>query len=161
MTTITYKPIGIVHSPFKEPKNVPIQATASKGTRGTIEVNPEYAEGLTDLEGFSHVILLYHFNLVKGYSLMVKPFLDDALHGVFATRSPCRPNPIGVSIVRLTKIEGNVLHIQDIDIVDGTPLLDIKPHIPKFDYRRTRKIGWLSSNISKLATTKDDGRFCK
>jgi len=161
MSAVTYKPIGVVHSPFKEPKNVPIQAAASKGTKGTIEINPEYAEGLTDLEGFSHIILLYHFNLVKGYSLRVKPFLDDKLHGVFATRSPCRPNPIGISIVRLTKIEGTTLHIEDLDIVDGTPLLDIKPYVPKFDNRKPTKIGWFNSKISKLKTTKDDGRFCK
>jgi tRNA-Thr(GGU) m(6)t(6)A37 methyltransferase TsaA len=161
MSAITYRPIGVVHSPFKEPKNVPIQAAASKGTKGTIKVDPEYIEGLTDLEGFSHIILLYHFSLVKGYSLMVKPFLDDKLHGLFATRSPCRPNPIGISIVRLTKIEGNTLHIQDLDIIDGTPLLDIKPYVPKFDYRRTTKIGWFNNKINKLKTTKDDGRFCK
>jgi tRNA (adenine37-N6)-methyltransferase len=161
MSAITYRPIGVVHSPFKEPKNVPIQAAASKGTKGTIEVNPEYVEGLTDLEGFSHIILLYHFSLGKGYSLMIKPFLDDKLHGLFATRSPCRPNPIGISIVRLTKIEGNTLHIQDLDIVDGTPLLDIKPYVPKSDYRRTTKIGWFDTKIDKLKITKDDGRFCK
>jgi len=160
MKAITYKPIGVVHSPFKEPKNVPIQAVASKGTKGTIEVFPEYVEGLKDLDGFSHIILIYHFSLVNGYSLVMKPFLDDNLHGVFATRSPCRPNPIGLSIVRLTKIEKNILYIQDLDIVDGTPLLDIKPYIPKFDNRRTSKIGWLNNKIEKLSTTKDDGRFC-
>jgi len=161
MSTITYKPIGVVHSPFKEPKNVPIQATASKGTKGTIEISPEYAEGLTDLEGFSHIILLYHFSLVKSYLLMVKPFLDNRLHGVFATRSPCRPNSIGISIVRLTKVEGNILHIENLDIVDGTPLLDIKPYVPKFDNQKATKIGWFKSKISKLKTTKDDGRFCE
>ncbi len=154
MSAITYKPIGVVHSPFKEPKNVPIQAAASKDTKGTIEVNPEYVEGLKDLEGFSHIILLYHFSSVTGYSLTVKPFLDDKLRGVFATRSPSRPNPIGISIVRLTKIENNILHIQNLDIVDGTPLLDIKPYVPKFDCRRTTEIGWLKSKISKLAKTK-------
>jgi tRNA (adenine37-N6)-methyltransferase len=160
-TALTYKPIGVVHSPFKKPKNVPIQATASKGTTGTLEIYSEYAEGLKDLEGFSHIILLYHFHLVKGCSLMVKPFLDDALHGVFATRSPARPNPIGISIVQLARIDNNTLHIQDIDIVDGSPLIDIKPYVPDFDCRKTPKIGWFSSKISKLATTRDDGRFCK
>ena len=161
MNALTYKPIGIVYSPFKEPKNVPIQATASKGIKGTIEIYPEYAEGLKDLESFSHIILLYHFHLIKGCSLVVKPFLDDNLHGVFATRSPARPNPVGISIVRLTDIENNTLHIQDVDIIYGTPLLDIKPFVPKFDCRKTTKIGWFSSKICKLATTKDDGRFCK
>ena len=161
MNELTYNPIGVVHSPFKEPKNVPIQATASKGNEGTIEIYPRYVEGLKDLEGFSHIILLYHFHLVKSCSLMVKPFLDDKLHGVFATRSPARPNKIGISVVRLATIENNILHVQDVDIIDATPLLDIKPYIPKFDHRRTSKIGWFSGKISKLSTTKDDGRFCK
>ena len=150
-----------MHSPFKEPKNVPIQAAASEGTVGTIEIYPQYAEGLKDLEGFSHIILLYHFHLVKAGSLMVKPFLDDQLHGVFATRSPSRPNPIGISIVQLTSMDKNVLYIQDVDILDGTPLIDIKPYVPEFDCRETRKIGWFKGKIGKLAATKDDGRFCK
>jgi tRNA (adenine37-N6)-methyltransferase len=161
MSNITYKSIGIIHSTFKEPKNVPIQAVVSKGTKGTIEVNSEYTKGLVDLEGFSHIILLYHFNLVKGYSLMVKPFLDQNSHGVFATRAPSRPNPIGLSIVRLKKIQNNILHIEDLDIVDNTPLIDIKPYIPQIDNRKTRKIGWFSKKLSNLPTTKDDGRFCK
>jgi tRNA (adenine37-N6)-methyltransferase len=159
VNALTYKPIGVVHSPFKEPKNVPIQAAASDGAVGTIEVYPQYAEGLTDLEGFSHLILLYHFHRVNPGSLMVKPFLDDKLHGVFATRSPARPNPIGISIVQLNHIESNTLDIQDIDIIDGTPIIDIKPYVPEFDCRKTAKIGWFQDKISKLATTKDDGRF--
>ena len=162
MSVLTYKSIGVVHSPFKEPKNVPIQAVASKGTTGTLEIYPEYAEGLQDLDGFSHLILLYHFHLIKeDCSLMVKPFLDDQLHGVFATRSQDRPNKIGISVVSLTKIEKNTLHVQDVDIIDGTPLIDIKPFVPEFDCRKTDKIGWFSGKISKLEITKDDGRFCK
>jgi tRNA-Thr(GGU) m(6)t(6)A37 methyltransferase TsaA len=161
MNEVKYRPIGIVHSPFMEPKGVSIQASASKGTKGSIEVNPKYVEGLKDLEGFSHIILLYHFSLIKACSLLVKPFLDDNLHGVFATRSPARPNPIGISTVRLIRIENNMLYIQDVDILDGTPLLDIKPFVPKFDCRRTNKIGWFSDKISKLKETTDDGRFCK
>jgi len=157
---VTYKPIGVVHSPFKEPKGAPIQASASVGIKGTVELKAEYAEGLKDIEGFSHIILLYHFNLLKGFSLAVKPFLDDNLHGVFATRSPCRPNAIGLSTVRLIRIENNTLHVEDVDIIDGTPLLDIKPYVPKFDYRRTNRIGWFKGKISKVKETKDDGRFC-
>jgi tRNA (adenine37-N6)-methyltransferase len=149
-----------VHSPFKEPKGVPIQATASKGIKGTVEVKPEYNKGLNGLEGFSHIILLYHFSLVKTAALMIKPFLDDKLHGVFATRSPARPNAIGISIVRLIGIKNNRLNIQDVDIVDGTPLLDIKPYVPKFDCRRTDQIGWFSGKLNKLKESKDDGRFC-
>lgn len=161
MSEFTYKAIGVVHSPFKEPKNVPIQAAASKGTSGTIEIYPQYAEGLTDLAGFSHIILLYHLHLVRDSALMVKPFLDDNVHGVFATRAPARPNKIGFSIVRLQRIEGNILHICDLDIVEGTPLLDIKPYIPAFDCVEASKIGWFSGKIGKLAVARDDGRFCK
>ena len=161
VATLTYRPIGVVHSPFKEPRNVPIQAAASTDAEGTIEIYPEYVEGLVDLEGFSHIILLYHFHLVKAGSLLVKPFLDDKLHGVFATRAPARPNPIGISTVKLTRIEGNTLHIQDLDIIDGAPLIDIKPYVPEFDCRKTSKIGWFNGKINKLSSTRDDGRFCK
>ena len=158
---LTYKPIAIVYSPFKKPKNTPIQTTASKGVKATIEIFPEYIEGLKDFEGFSHIILLYHFHLIRECSLMVKPFLDDKLHGVFATPSPARPNKIGLSTVRLTGIEKNTLHIQDVDILDGTPIIDIKPYVPKFDCKETTKIGWFTDKISKLEMTTDDGRFCK
>jgi tRNA-Thr(GGU) m(6)t(6)A37 methyltransferase TsaA len=160
MSAIIFKPIGVVHSPFKEPKNVPIQAAASN-IPGTIEVYPQYAEGLKDLEGFSHIILIYHLNLITNCALTVKPFLDEHTHGIFATRAPARPNPIGISNVRLIRIENTTLHIQDVDIVDGTPLLDIKPYVPKFDDRTATKIGWFEQKISKLPETKDDGRFCK
>lgn len=161
MDEIKYKPVGIIYSPFKEPKGTPIQPTAAKGIDGAIEVFPEYAEGLKDLEGFSHIILIYHFHLVKESSLKVKPFMDNQIHGVFSTRSPSRPNPIGVSVVRLVRIDGNMLYIQDVDIVDGTPLLDIKPYVPEFDIKEVERIGWLENNVHKLSTSKDDGRFTK
>jgi tRNA (adenine37-N6)-methyltransferase len=161
MSEFTYKAIGVIHSPFKEPKNVPIQAVASKGTEGTIEIYPKYAEGLTDLNGFSHIILLYHLHLVQASSVMVKPFLDDKLHGVFATRAPARPNSIGFSVVKLQRIERNILYISGLDIIEGTPLLDIKPYIPAFDCVRAEKIGWFSDKIDQLDVTRDDGRFCK
>ena len=156
---ITYKPIGIIHSPFKEPKGTPIQPLAAKGIDGRVEVFREYAEGLKDVEGFSHIILLYHFHLSKGSSLKAKPFMDEEEHGVFAMWGPSRPNSIGISVVHLMGIEGNILHIQDVDIVDRTPLLDVKPYVPEFDTREVEKIGWLEKNVRKLATTKDDGRF--
>ncbi|HEY3425759.1 MAG TPA: tRNA (N6-threonylcarbamoyladenosine(37)-N6)-methyltransferase TrmO [Negativicutes bacterium] len=158
---IHYKPIGIIQSPFKEPKGTPIQPTAAQDIDGVIEIYPEYAEGLKDVEGFSHLILLYHFHLVKDSSLLVKPFLDNEPHGIFATRSPSRPNSIGLSVVRLTRIEGNKLHIRDVDIVDGTPILDIKPYVAAFDVREAVKNGWFENKVHKLSTTKDDGRFAK
>jgi len=156
---IKYKPIGVVHSPHKQSEGTPVQPAAAKGIDGTVEVFPEYAEGLKDLEGFSHIILIYHFHLSKGASLRVKPFMDTEVRGVFAMRGPSRPNPIGISAVRLVRIEGNILHIEDVDIVDGTPLLDIKPYVPEFDVREAENIGWLEGNVFKLSTSKDDGRF--
>ena len=159
MEDITYKQIGIIHSPFKEPKGTPIQSAGAEGIDGTVEVFPEYAEGLRDVEGFSHVILIYHFHLSRRSSLLVKPYMDEEAHGVFAMRGPSRPNPIGISVVRLTRVEGNILHIQDTDIVDGTPLLDIKPYVPEFDVREVTKKGLLSKKLGCLSASKDDGRF--
>ncbi len=159
MDEITYTPIGIIHSPFKETKGAPIQAAAAKVAAGTVEVFPQYARGLKDVDGFSHLILVCHFHLSRGVSLEVVPYMDDERRGVFATRSPRRPNPIGISIVRLTAVEDNLLHIKGVDIIDGTPLLDIKPYVPKFDKRDTDKIGWLKNRIHNLDRTRDDGRF--
>jgi len=161
MYVIKYRPIGIIHSPFKEPKGTPIQPTGARNIDATVELFPEYVEGLKDLEGFSHIILIYHFHLSKHTSLRVKPYMDDELRGVFATRAPSRPNPIGISVVRLVKVEGNILHIQDVDAVDGTPLLDIKPYVPEFDTRKVERIGWLEKRVHRLRETKDDGRFIK
>ena len=159
MNEIKYTPIGVIHSQFKEPKGTPIQPSAAKGIEGTVEVFPEYAEGLKDVEGFSHIILVYHFHLARKSSLKVKPYLDNEVRGVFSTRAPSRLNPIGISIVRLIGIEDTILKIQDVDIVDGTPLLDIKPYVPAFDVRETMEIGWLEKNIHKLSVSKNDGRF--
>ncbi|MDF9407678.1 MAG: putative tRNA (adenine(37)-N6)-methyltransferase [Pelotomaculum sp. PtaB.Bin013] len=158
---INFKPIGVIQSPFKKPKGTPIQTTAARDTAGVIEVYPEYIEGLKDIEGFSHLILIYHFHLAKESTLLVKPFLDNELHGVFATRAPSRPNAIGFSVVRLAKVEGNILHILDVDIVNGTPLLDIKPYVAEFDVREAVKIGWFKNSVQKLSSTRDDGRFAK
>ena len=149
----------MIHSPFREPKGTPIQPAGAEGIAGRVEVFPEYVVGLMDLEGFSHIILIYHFHLSKEAALKVKPFMDGQSHGVFAMRGPSRPNPIGISVVRLVGVEENVLHIQDMDIVDGTPLLDIKPYVPKFDIRKVDKMGWLEGNVQKLPTSKDNGRF--
>jgi tRNA-Thr(GGU) m(6)t(6)A37 methyltransferase TsaA len=156
---IRFKPIGIIHSPFKEPRGTPVQPTAATGIAGTVEVFPEYAAGLKDIDGFSHVILLYQLHNVREFSLVVKPFLDKVTHGVFATRAPGRPNSIGLSVVCLLQVDGNILKIQDIDIVDDTPLIDIKPYVPQFDHRQPCKIGWMEKNIAKLTYVSDDGRF--
>ncbi|ADD08798.1 tRNA (N6-threonylcarbamoyladenosine(37)-N6)-methyltransferase TrmO [Candidatus Aciduliprofundum boonei] len=156
---IKYKPIGIVHSPFKEPKGVPIQPEVAKGIKGTVEIFSEYEDGLKDIEGFSHIIIISHFHLAKGFKLVVVPYMDKESHGVFATRAPARPNPLGMSIVKLVGRKGNVLYIEDVDIVDGTPVLDIKPYVPQFDVRPAYKIGWLEKNIYKLPEKRDDGRF--
>lgn len=158
---IKYQPIGIIHTPYKEPKGTPIQPLAGEGTTGTIEIYQDYIEGLQDLEGFSHILLIFHFHLSKKYSLKVKPFLDKKERGVFATRSPSRPNPIGLSIVRLLRIQENTIFIQDMDIIDGTPLLDIKPHVPELDVRERVKKGWLEGKLKKFSTTKDNGKFSK
>ena len=159
MREIKYKPIGIIRSPFKHTNGMPIQPTGARGIAGAVEVEPKYADGLEDIEGFSHIILIYHLHLSEGYSLRVKPFLDDHQHGVFSTRAPRRPNPIGMSIVRLIKVEGCTLHIEDVDIVDGTPLLDIKPYVPEFDVREVEKTGWLFGKADKVHEAKSDKRF--
>ncbi|MGD8369921.1 MAG: tRNA (N6-threonylcarbamoyladenosine(37)-N6)-methyltransferase TrmO [Syntrophobacterales bacterium] len=159
MAEIRYAPIGVIHSPFKETKGMPIQPTGARGVAGTVEVNPDFGGGLKDLEGFSYIFLIYHFHLSQKYSLMVKPFLDDGMRGVFATRAPNRPNSIGISVVRLVRIEGSTLHIEDVDIVDGTPLLDIKPYVPEFDARETERIGWLAGRADKVTKAEADDRF--
>lgn len=153
-----FKPIGTIHTPFKELEGTPIQPIGGKDVEGTIELNPEYIDGLKDLEGFSHIILLYHFHRAETYSLQVSPYLDKTKRGVFATRIPGRPNPIGLSVVRLRKIEENVLHIQDMDIIDGTPLLDIKPYIPAADIKENVRVGWLEKRMNKMHQAKGDGR---
>ena len=159
MNEIKFNPIGIIHSPFFEPEGTPIQVPESNKARGVVEVFPEFAEGLKDIDGFSHIILIYHFHLTKKVALNVIPFLDKQSHGIFATRAPVRPNQIGLSVVKLEKVNDNILFIGNLDIVDGTPLLDIKPYVPQFDYIDTTKIGWLENTVQKHPTTKDDGRF--
>jgi tRNA-Thr(GGU) m(6)t(6)A37 methyltransferase TsaA len=156
---VSSKAIGIIRSPFTEPKDTPIQPSAAAEAMGKAEIFEEYRDGLVDLEGFSHIILLYHFHLIKGYRLTVEPFLDRTPHGVFATRAPARPNRIGLSVVELIAREDNILHIKNVDILDGTPLLDIKPFVPEFDSRSPVRLGWLERNVANLPEAKDDGRF--
>lgn len=159
MNEIVYRPIGVVHSPFKEPAGAPIQPPAGEAATATVEIDPDYAEGLADLEGFSHIILLYHCHRSGTPALTVTPFLDNAPHGLFATRAPSRPNPIGLSIVRLTAVAEGILYIKEVDILDGAPVLDIKPYVPAFDLRASAAIGWMEHQTDKMASTRDDGRF--
>lgn len=158
---IEYRPIGLIHSPFEKPAGMPIQPTGAGGIRGTVEVYPEFVPGLKDLDGFSHIFLLYHFHLSGAPELVVKPFLDSQPRGVFATRAPKRPNPIGISVVRLTKIVANILHIENVDVVDGTPLLDIKPYVPAFDHHPVERLGWLERTSRHAQQTVSDERFAK
>jgi tRNA-Thr(GGU) m(6)t(6)A37 methyltransferase TsaA len=154
-TRIEYRPIGIVHSPFEKLEGMPIQPSRARGALGTVEVFTKYAEGLQDLDGFSHIVLLCHLHKSKGFDLKVVPFLDTEQRGLFATRAPKRPNPIGLSIVRLRGVEDNRLSIQDVDILDGTPLLDIKPWVPEFDERTEVRVGWLEAVRRRNALSDD------
>jgi len=139
---IWHRPIGVIHSEHTAAEETPIQPVYARGCKGRVEVYPEFAEGLKDLGGFSHLYLLYHFHQCREVKLTVKPFLQDVERGVFSTRAPCRPNPIGLSVVELVKMEGNILHVDGLDILDGTPLLDIKPYTEKFDLHDVKKNGW-------------------
>jgi len=156
---IEFDPIGIIHTPFTKPEGMPIQPAGATGVKGTVEIFPEYQEGLKDLDGFSHIILLYHFHRSQGFSLQVVPYMDTRKRGLFATRSPKRPNPLGLSIVRLEKIENNILYVQNTDILDGTPLLDIKPYVPEFDSHVEIRTGWLEKARKTVKDRKSDKRF--
>lgn len=140
----TIRAIGMIHSPFTKKEKTPIQPSRSKAI-GKVEVFPQFVEGLQDIEGFSHLILLYMFHLSTEYKMLIRPYLDDIEHGVFATRYPNRPNPIGLSIVQLVSRYENYLEVKGIDVLDGTPLVDIKPYLPKFDIRENVRAGWFDS----------------
>lgn len=161
MESFSLKPIGVIHTPFKEARGTPIQPDRSDGARGKVELYPEYVRGLKDLDGFSHITLLYYFHFSKGFELEVIPYLDDKKRGLFATRAPRRPNPIGLSVVKLDKIENNILHIINVDMIDGTPLLDIKPYVRNFDSAEDHKIGWLENRIVRKDMNVADERFHK
>lgn len=160
---VAYRPIGTLRSPHKKVAGMPIQPTGARGITGHIEVAPEYAEGLRDLEGFSHVILLYHLHQISGYDLTVRPFLDNSDHGIFATRSPKRPNAIGLSVLELAGVEmgpeGGVVRLLNVDILDGTPVLDIKPYVPAFDSWQAERIGWFADKADGAETCRADERF--
>jgi len=145
MEEIKYRPIGIIHTEFWNKKDTPIQGVFAKDAKGKVEIFPEYAAGLKDIEGFSHLILIYHFHLSDGYSLISMPFLEDQPHGIFSIRHFKRPNSMGLSVVKLEEVKGNILEVSEVDVLDGTPLLDIKPFVPLFDNRSDAKSGWVSN----------------
>lgn len=159
--TISFNPIGIIHTPFKETAGMPIQPPGALGINGTVEVFPEFSEGLQDIEEFSHIILIYHFNKSKDFKLKIAPFLEDEVHGVFVVRAPKRPNPIGISVVKLLRREDNIIYIDNPDMLDGTPLLDIKPYIPDFDAYPDAIAGWQEKHKGKVRKHKSDDRFKK
>jgi tRNA-Thr(GGU) m(6)t(6)A37 methyltransferase TsaA len=161
MDDVVYRPIGVIHSPHKDPEGMPIQPRAALGVQGRVEVFPEFAEGLADLSGFSHIHLLYHLHRVAGVRLTVVPFLDTKPRGVFATRAPSRPNPLGLSVVRLREVRGQTLLVENLDVLDDTPLLDIKPYAPALDHWEVDSIGWLTDKDLAAPEAQSDDRFSK
>jgi tRNA-Thr(GGU) m(6)t(6)A37 methyltransferase TsaA len=156
---IIYHPIGILHTPFRRLRDMPIQPTGAASAPGTADIFAEFADGLKDVDGFSHVILLYHLHRARQARLRVIPFLDSEERGIFATRAPSRPNPIGLSIVRLLRVQGRTLYLENIDILDGTPLLDLKPYVPAFDQPTQACTGWLEHTQGKVSGVVSDDRF--
>ncbi len=156
---VTFRPIGLIRTPFTELAGMPIQAAGATGVAGRIELLAELAPAIVDLDEFSHLTLIYHLHLAREPRLSVVPFLDDREHGIFATRSPARPNPIGLSTVRLVSVDGCTLHVEDVDMLDGSPLLDVKPYLPDFDDRPGARVGWFAGRLAGMATTVSDLRF--
>jgi tRNA-Thr(GGU) m(6)t(6)A37 methyltransferase TsaA len=153
---IIYKPIGVIHSEHLVAEQTPIQPVYAAKCKGSAEVFAEYAAGLSDLQGFSHLFLIYHFHKAGPARLLVKPYLQDTERGVFATRAPCRPNAVGLSVVELVRIEGTTLYLEGMDMLDGTPLLDIKPFISRFDRCEPVRNGW--QDEIKESTARQGGR---
>jgi tRNA-Thr(GGU) m(6)t(6)A37 methyltransferase TsaA len=156
---VVYRPIGIIRSPFNSLEDMPIQPTSNVSGSGIVEVFPEFADGLKDLEGFSHIYLLYHFHKVHRQELVVTPFLDKEPRGIFATRAPSRPNPVGLSLVELVRREENLIYVERVDVLNETPLLDIKPYVPEFEDLRDVRAGWLEQARGLVRTQKSDSRF--
>lgn len=152
-------PIGFLQTPYKDIHNMPIQPSGASGVPGKLILKPEFVEGIKDLDSFSHIYLIYLFHKANSFHLTVTPFLDSEVHGVFATRAPKRPNPIGLSVVRLLSIEENVLNLENVDMLDGTPVIDIKPYIPSFDQPQNVRIGWLEGRSDSVKTKRSDDRF--
>ena len=157
--TIEFRPGGVIRTPFTKTERMPIQPAAAVGVRGTAEVFAEYRSGLNDLDGFSHIILPYHFHRSHGFPLAVVPFLDVEPRGLIATRAPKRPNAIGLSLVQLDKIDNGGLQIQNVDILDGTPLPDIKPYVPEVDAAADVRTGRVQNATRTLSRQESDDRF--
>jgi tRNA-Thr(GGU) m(6)t(6)A37 methyltransferase TsaA len=156
---ITFEPIGIIHSPFTDLADMPIQPTGEKAAEGTLEIYPAFRDALADLEGFSHIYALYFFHKVNGWQPKVVPFLDKQPRGLFSTRAPRRPNPIGLSLLKILAVEGGSVRVAGVDILDGTPLLDIKPYIPGFENPQDVHIGWLEGRAAEVKKRESDRRF--
>lgn len=156
---IVLRPIGVIHSPHKTAEETPVQPAFAEGVKAQVEVFAEYREGLRDLDGYSHIYLIYYFHQAPAPRLTVTPYLQDTPRGLFATRAPCRPNPIGLSLVRLLKIENGVLHVEDMDVLDGTPLLDIKPYVSRFDSCEGARCGWQDQVDDSTARARGRRRF--
>jgi tRNA (adenine37-N6)-methyltransferase len=156
---LAYQPIGIIRSPFKTRNDMPVQPVGDASADGYVDVAPEFQEGLRDLDGFTHIILIYHFHMAQAYTLTVTPFLDTTPRGLFSTRAPSRPNPIGLSIVQLRGIEANRLSVTQLDIIDETPLLDIKPYVPEFDSHPDAFGGWFERSRGAARRMLSDKRF--
>jgi tRNA-Thr(GGU) m(6)t(6)A37 methyltransferase TsaA len=159
MEPVTFTPVGVVHSPHKELYGMPVQPPSAAGIAGEIEIFPEFAEGLLDIEGFSRIMVFYHLHRSAGPLLSAIPFLDTVPHGVFASRIPRRPNPLGFSVVRLLSRDRNILKIADVDILDGTPVLDIKPYVPEFDSYPNESSGWFAGKLDDMSSKRSDDRF--
>ena len=159
MLQVVYRPVGIMRTPFTSVRGMPIQPTGAIGVAGRLEIFPEYREGLSDLDGFSHVILVYHLHKIAGHCLTVRPFLGNSDHGIFATRSPRRPNPIGLSVLRVRGVTGTGVELENVDILDETPVLDVKPYVPDFDVWDADRCGWFAGVSENAARVRSDGRF--
>lgn len=156
---IVLQPIGVIRSPFEKLEDMPIQPAGSHATVGSLELYPRYQGGLQDLDGFSHIYVIYHFHKTAAWQERVIPFMDSQERGIFATRAPARPNPIGLSVMQILEISGSRVQVRNVDVLDGTPLLDIKPYVPQFDQVADARIGWLRGNIDRLDLTSSDKRF--
>lgn len=161
INVVKFNTIGTIKSPFDNLEGMPIQPVGAQGIKGQIILNEELKDGLKDLDGFSHIILIYNFHKSNGFNLHVKPFLDNELKGVFATRTPKRPNQLGISVVKVSNVQDNIINVENIDILNGTPLLDIKPYIPKFDKNidDELRLGWFEKKYKNAKVVKSDDRF--